>query len=112
LSSGLPTNTTGRPAIPLATPAADAYHATAAVTTPMIPDAFTIFVLLENFPMKSTTSVAWSVKNTPKTARLIWVHQIDPCASDRGYGVVMHRVRGETPGIVPHGPPAQPAIRR
>jgi hypothetical protein len=28
------------------------YHATAAVTTPMIPDAFTIPMRVENFPVK------------------------------------------------------------
>src|SRR5207237_9729697 len=69
-----PTGSTGTGDMPFTTPAADVYHATAAVTTPHQPPACSHHVeppcdRLKK-PMTSTISVISRVRNTPKTATL------------------------------------------
>src|SRR5579885_586184 len=70
--SGVPTGSTGVGDIPFTTPAADVYHATAAVTMPTQPPACSHHVvppceMLKN-PITSTISVISRVRNTRKTA--------------------------------------------
>jgi len=69
-----PTGSTGTGDMPFTTPAADVYHATAAVTTPHQPPACSHHVLPPcdrlKKPTTSTISVISRVRNTPKTATL------------------------------------------
>src|SRR5206468_2731986 len=64
----LPTGSHGRSCMPLMTPAADAYQAVTAVSTPIHPPSFTMLVLDAKLPMNSTISVISNVRKTPKTA--------------------------------------------
>src|SRR4051795_9689791 len=72
--NGAPTGSTGRTDIPFTTPAADVYHATAAVTTPAQPPAWRIHSLPPwarlKKPITSRISVISSVRKTRKTATL------------------------------------------
>src|SRR4051795_12398927 len=72
--NGAPTGSTGRPDMPFTTPAADVYHATAAVTTPAQPPAWRIHSLPPwarlKKPITSRISVISSVRKTRKTATL------------------------------------------
>src|SRR6202035_405828 len=72
-TSGVPTGRESPPPIPLVTPAAEAYQATSAVSTPMYPPSFTVPVMEEKLPMNRMISVISRVRNTPKTALLIFV---------------------------------------
>ena len=56
--------------MPLMTPAAEAYQAHAAVTTPAMPPAFTMLVLLEKLPMARRINVTSRVRKTANTALL------------------------------------------
>ena len=57
MPNGFPTGSTGVPRMPLMTPAAEVYQATAAVTIPMTPPILTIELWLEKLPMERKISV-------------------------------------------------------
>src|SRR5437763_7989583 len=78
--SGAPTGMTTRDFIPLMTPAAEAYQATAAVATPTQPPRWIQPLsarpcAASKLPMTSRISVASSVRKTRKTATLTCVDQ-------------------------------------
>src|SRR4051812_4976068 len=70
---GEPTGSTWRSFMPLITPAADAYQATAAVAMPIQPPILIMLVEFWKLPITRTISVASRVRNTRNTAMLTWV---------------------------------------